>query len=160
MATPEEFAAACRAASRGLRKVPNDLRRELGQEVRTQVAEPLAARVRGAWSGPWARLLAGGTKVRTKADPTIVVGGARPRLSGGAGPRHIVYGVEFGSGKRLTAVPARSGRRGYRRYSTNQFHGRQAPALFPTVRANIPWVLDRFADIALDTLGKGVNTRG
>jgi hypothetical protein len=157
VSTPEEFAAECRQAALGLRRVDKDLRRELSGQVKEKVAEPLAKRVGSAARGPWSRVLQAGTKARAGADPKIVVGGLRPRLSGGAGPRQVVFGTEFGGGKRLTAVPASARRRGYRRYSTNQFRSNKAPFVFPTIGKNIDWVLDTFADITLTILDKEVN---
>lgn len=147
-----DFAADCEAAAKGLRRVPRELRRALAQQVKTEVAEPLANRVKAAATGPWARVLAAGTKARAGADPTIVVGGQSPKLSGGGGPRSVVYGTEFGGGKRLTAVPGRAGRRGYRRYSTNQFRGRQRPFVFRTINQQMPKVLDAYAGIVMEVL--------
>jgi hypothetical protein len=157
MATPDDFAAACRSASRGLRQVPSDLRRELSTVTKDQVAVPLAGRIAKAATGPHAAILAAGTKARAGADPTIVVGGMRPKLSGGAGPRDVVFGDEFGGGKRLGAVPRGKRSRAHRRHTTNQFRGAAKPFVFPTIGANIPWVLDTFADVTLSTLTKGVN---
>lgn len=157
MATPEEFAAECRAASRGLRRVPAELRRELAVAARDQVAKPLAARIASAASGPHAGILAAGTKARAAGDPTIVVGGLRPKLSGGAGPRQVVFGDEFGGGKRLGSVPSSRRARAHRRYTTNQFRRGAKPFVFPTIRGSLPWVLDTFADATLSTIEKGVN---
>jgi hypothetical protein len=157
VATTDDFVTACHEASRGLRRVPSELRREIAQQSRDLVAAPLAVKVAGAAVGPWGPLLAAGTKARSAADPTIVVGGLRPKLSGGAGPRQIVFGVEFGAGKRLSVVPSRPGQRGHRRYTTKQFRSRQQPFVFDTIGANIPWVLDTFADLTMTTLEKGVN---
>lgn len=157
MATPDAFARECREAARGLRRVPADLRRDIAAQSRDKVAAPLAGKIARAAVGPHADILAAGTKARAAADPTIVVGGLRPKLSGGAGPRQVVFGDEFGGGKRLSAVPARPGQRAHRRYTTNQFRGAARPFVFPTVRREVPWVLDTFADIAMTTLDKAVN---
>ncbi|CCH79086.1 hypothetical protein BN12_40056 [Nostocoides japonicum T1-X7] len=156
MATPEEFAAECGAAARGLRRVPSALRRALAAEVKTEVAVPLAAKVAGAAAGPWARVLSAGVKARASADPQIVVGGASPRLSGGAGPRQVVFGTEFGGGKRITTVHRTDRHRGYFRRSTRQFGTHQRPFVFKTVSNNMDWVLDRYADIVTDVLDEGV----
>lgn len=121
---------------------------------------PLAAKIGAAATGPWAKVLGPGTKARAGADPQIVVGGTRPRLSGGAGPRDVVFGTEFGGGKRTTAVPSRPGRRGYRRASTNQFSSNKRPFVYPTIGREIEWVLDTFADITLGVLDKAVNSHG
>lgn len=156
MASTDEFVAECRDTARNLRRVPADLRRALSSEVKEEVAVPLARKISGAATGPWAPVLAAGTKARAGAEPTIVVGGTRPRLSGGAGPRLVVYGTEFGGGKRLTAVPRKGSRQGYRRYSTNQFRRNRRPFVFPTIGRNLDWVLDSFADITLRVLDKAV----
>ena len=136
MSSIETFARECDITARNLRRVPRDLRRALSTEVKAQVAVPLAAKVGAAATGPWAKVLQPGTKARAGADPVIVVGGMRPRLSGGAGPRDVVFGVEFGGGKRTTAVPTRPGRGGYKRRSTNQFASHKAPFVYPTIAKN------------------------
>jgi hypothetical protein len=93
-------------ASKALRRIPKEVRRALAAEVKTEVAAPLAVKIAGAATGPYNRVLRNGTKARASADPQIVVGGARPRLSHGAGPRDVVFGTEFGGGKRITRVPS------------------------------------------------------
>lgn len=159
----DQFATDCEAAAKGLRRVPKELRRALSTEVKAAVADPLAARIRAAASGPYARILGPGTKARAGADPTIVVGGASPKLSGGAGPRRVVFGTEWGGGKRLSPVVGydRGGRRkghvrGYRRYSTNQFHRHQHPFVFPTVNANMDKALEAWATIVTDVVNREV----
>ena len=140
MATPEEFAAACKDAARNTRRLPKDLRRALGQRVRPDITDPLAARIGAGFTGPHAVVLRAGTKARTAATPDIVVGGTRPRLSGGGGPRDVIFGDEFGGGRRVT-----KGRR-----STRQFDKR--PNVFPTLARNVEWTLDRYAEIVDDVL--------
>jgi len=157
VASTDDFAQGCRDASRNLRRVDKELRRALSSESKDKVAVPLAAKVASAARGPWARVLAAGTKARAGADPTIVIGGMRPRTSGGAGPRALVYGTEFGGGTRVTALTATSRRRGHRRHTTAQFRRNSHPYVFSTVADNVPWVLDTFADIAMTTLEKEVN---
>ena len=158
----DEFAADCGAAAKGLRRLPKELRRALSAEVKDAVAEPLANRIRAAASGPYARVLGPGTKARAGADPTIVIGGMSPKLSGGGGPRAVVYGTEWGGGKRLSPVVAyqRGGRRpgrvrGYRRYSTNQFRTAH-PFVFPTVNANMDKALEAWAGIVDDVVAREV----
>lgn len=156
----DDFARECREVSRNLRRVPSDLRRAISSEVRDEIAVPLAGKIKTAATGPWSRVLSAGTKARAGADPTIVVGGASPKLSGGAGPRQVIFGAEFGGGKRLTPVPGRSGRRGYRRYSTNQFRQNQRPFVFSTVSRNYSWALEKFADIVLEKVDEGMKRGG
>ena len=157
MSTTDEFTRACQATAKSLRRVPAQLRRELSTAVKDEVATPLAARIASAATGPWAPILAAGTKARAGADPTIVVGGARPRVSGGAGPRALVFGVEFGGHTRVTVLPPTNRRRGHRRHTTRQFAGKRAPFVFPTIERSLPWVLDTFADLTMATLEKSVN---
>jgi hypothetical protein len=152
----DEFARECDAASRALRRVPTDLRRELGREVKEQVAVPLAAKIGAAASGPYARALSGAVKARAQADPTIVIGGSRKVVRGGANARQLVFGTEWGGGKRTTRVAARPGRRGYRRRSTNQFVPAH-PFVFSTIGDNVDWVLDRYSDIVLKVLNEAVS---
>jgi hypothetical protein len=151
-----EFAQECDAAARGLRRVPADLRRSLGAEVQEKVARPLADRIAAAATGPHARALAAGVKARKLADPTIVVGGAKRLVSGTAQIRDLVPGNEWGGGRRTTRVPRRPGRRGYRFRSTNQFLPAH-PFIYPTIGRNGEWILDEFADIVNDVLGKALN---
>lgn len=151
----DEFAAECDHAARLLRRVPSQLRKALASEVQSEVSAPLATRIGAAATGPYARALSGSVKARAQADPTIVIGGTRKVVSGGASPRQLVYGTEFGGGARSTAVPTRPGRRGYKRRSTNQFVPAH-PFIFDTLSANTAWALDRFADITLKVLNEVV----
>lgn len=157
MSDIDEFTAQCRVAARGLRRLPSDLRRGIAGDVQEQVAAPLADRVGAAARGPWAAQLRAATKARKLADPTIVIGGSRKVVSGGANPRQLVYGTEFGGGKRRTAVPSRPGRRGYTRVTTRQFANNHAPFVFRTVGENFDWAIDRFAGIVLDRLEGAVD---
>ena len=138
-----------------LRRIPKDLRKALSVRVKPEVAVPLAARIASAASGPWGPVLAAATKPRASADPTIVVGGARKVVSGGASARALVYGVEFGStGRTITGVNAGRGHRSYSRRSTRQFLRHKRPFIFPTIRSSGGWVLDKFATIVDDVLGE------
>ena len=150
MPGPEEFAAVCRERARQVRRLPADVKRALSARVRPEVVEPVAADMRAAATGPHAALLAAGVKPRTGATPELVIGGARPRISGGASPRDVVFGDEFGGGSRVTEVPARQGRRAYRRHTTRQFKRR--PFAFPTIARDLEKILDGYATIVTDTL--------
>lgn len=148
-----DFAAACRQTARGLRRAGPELRRALADRVTPEIAAPLAGDVAGAFTGPWGGALAAGTRARKLADPTIVIGGSRPVVSGGASVRQLVYGNEFGGGRRVAKVSRRTrhGQTTYRARTTRQFRAAR-PAIFPTIRRAGGWVLDAFAGIALDTL--------
>lgn len=152
----QTFGDEAKQAARQLRRLPAEVRKELGRRSRTEVAEPLAQRITAAASGPYGRVIAraGAVKARNGADPLLVVGGARRVASGGANARQLVYGAEFGGGSRVTAVPGSSRRRAYRLRSTRQFIRNRSPFVFPTIRDSIPEVLDRFADIVGDVLNK------
>lgn len=153
MATPEDFARSCKDASRQLRRLPKEVRAQLRTRVRAEVAEPIAQDVRAGGTSLYARRVAPTTKVRAQADPTIVVGGARRVASGGAKGRELVYGAMFGGGNRVKAVPAQSGRRGYRRRTTRQFAGRRDPFVFRIVDRNLDRYLQRWAGIVDDVVG-------
>jgi hypothetical protein len=141
-----------------LRRVPKDLKKALSVRVKPEIAEPLAQRVSGAWTGPYAQVLATATKARAGAEPIINIGGARKVVSGGASPRQLVYGVEFGAtGRRVVGVSAGKGHRSYSRKATRQFVGHHAPAVFPTIRRSGGWLMDKYADIVNDVLGKVVS---
>lgn len=158
MSTPQEFADECDAVAKALRRIPREVRRELSAQVKEKVAQPLATAIGRQAHGPWERVLQAGSRARAAADPKIVIGGKTPRLSGGGGPRDVVFGAEFGGGKRTTTVPARAGRKAYRRASTRQFVRNYDPFVYPTIEANVPEVLDTYADIVLDVMDKEVNS--
>ena len=152
MATVREFAQDCRETSRNMRRLPAELRRALAAESKDRIASPLARDIAAGWSGPWNRVLRAGTKARAGADPVIVVGGSYPRLSGGAGPRQVVFGAEFGGGSRRTVIARTARRKGHARHTTRQFARHQQATVFPTIARRIGWVLEEFADIVDDVL--------
>lgn len=154
MATGTEFAQACKEAARNMRRLPKELRRALANEVRDQVAEPLAADIRAAWSGPYGPQLSAATKARVQTDPQVVIGGARPRLSGGASPRDTVFGAEWGGGGRVKPIPARPGRRGHRRRTTRQFPAQGQHAVYGTVHATLNRTFERWADVVDKLVGR------
>ena len=157
MTEPTEFARACRDASRDLRRLPKDLRRTLAQRVRPDVADPLAGDIRADYRGPWANVLSAATKTRVSGDPQIVVGGSRRVVSGGAAPRQLVYGAQFGGGKKVAEVTRRTKHKGtvrYRRRTTAQFRN-PVPTIFPTIGRTIDKTLDRFARIVGEVLDNG-----
>lgn len=147
----DPFARATRDAARGLRQMPAELRKELGQAVFDDVASPLAAAVRNASRGsrPFGPLLE--VKARKGTDPTIVVGGSRRLARNGATGRQLVYGVEFG-GSRSRHQPAhRPYTRTYRngkphsvwRNTTAQFVPAK-PFIYPTFRAEYAETAEAF----------------
>ena len=149
MATPDEFARNCREVSRQLRALPSEMRRELSSGVQDEVAVPEASRVKAALSGPWGSALAASTKARKLADPTIVVGGTRRVVSGGASGRDLVYGSQFGGGGRVSTVTRRGPGRPstFRRRSTRQFAGKGRETILPTIRRDADLILAGFARI-------------
>lgn len=178
----EAFERECKATGRALRRMPADLRQALSTQVQPRVAVPLAAKVANTFRGPWADRLAAQTKARKLADPTIVVGGARKVVRNGASARQLVYGNEWGGGKRVTTVnreryatttggagryqiKAGSKRRGRIAAGERGAGGRTIyklrstqqfrtphPSIFPTIRAEGGWVLDQFALIVDEVL--------
>lgn len=156
MSEPTEFARECRAVAATLLGLPSAIKAALAKEVKAKVAEPLASDIRTQAYGPYSRVLRAGTRAITFADPSINIGGDGPTLSGGATPRDLVFGTEWGGGKRITAVPARAGRAGYRRRSTMQFRNKR-PFVYPTIEANLPEVLDTYAEIVLDVMEEEVS---
>lgn len=159
MSNMKDFAEECDYVAKQLRRIPKDLRRALASEVKQEVAIPLAAKIAGASSGPYGPALSGQVKARASADPQIVIGGSRKIVSGGANARQLVYGTEFGGGRRRTAVPRTAKHKGYSRESTNQFVPAH-PFVFPTIGKNGEWVLDQFSDIVLKVLDEGGITNG
>lgn len=145
----EAFERACKVTARNLRRMPADLRKALSAEVQPRVAVPLAGKVAQTFAGPWAAPLAASTKARKLADPTIVIGGGRPVVTGGASARQLVYGATWGGGKRVALVTRRTrgGSSSYRAHVTKQFQGKSRDNIFPTLRAQGAWVLEEFASI-------------
>lgn len=156
----EAFERSCRDTSRQLRRLPSELRKELAAQVQPKVAVPLAGKIAQAFGGPWSAPLSASTKARKLADPTIVIGGARRVVSGGATARQLVYGATFGGGTRRSTVTRRT-RSGssttYQVHTTRQFRGKGRDDVFDTIRANGAWVLTQFAGIVDDVLGKASN---
>lgn len=157
----DAFARACRDTSRQLRRLPRELRAALSSEVQPRVAVPLAAKIANAYAGPWAAPLAASTKARKLADPTVVIGGARRVVSGGASGRQLVYGATWGGGGVRVSTVTRRTRNGgrpatYKAKTTRQFRGKANDRIFPTIRANGVWILDEFATIVDDVIRKGV----
>lgn len=145
--------------AQSLRRAPKAVRDAIKVESRAKIAEPVAGRIRSAASGPYARILAPGTKAQagSGAEARIKIGGLSPKVSGRAGPRQVVFGVEFGGGKRLSKIAAGRGHRGYRRYSTRQFVRHKAPFIWPTVHKNADAIEEAYAEIVLDALHKEVS---
>ena len=152
------FVARCRETARNLRRMPAEVRRELAQRVRPDVADPLAGDIRSTFTGPWAAQLSAATKTRVQAETKIVIGGARRVVSGGASARDLVFGDQFGGGKKVAQVSRRT-RRGsvsYRRHTTRQFAKAKRDTVFPTIGRTMPDTLDRFARIVMEVLTRGI----
>lgn len=143
----DDFVAECKAVARDLRRVPAELRKRLGREVRDDVAEPLAGEIRSAFDGPYRGVLVGAVKARIQGDPMIVVGGSRPVLTGGASVRDVVFGDEFGGGSRLGTVRSTSKRRGHARHTTRQFAGKARHNILGTIEDNAAKTFERWADV-------------
>jgi hypothetical protein len=157
-----DFARDCRAVAKAMRALPAEVKKELQSELKDKVAEPLAAKVAQAARGKWARPLSLSVKVRAGVDPTIVVGGTRSLVSGGATGRQLIFGTEFGGGNRVSTVNRPPGKRGrvargergtngrgvYKRHTTKQFSP-ATPFVFETVEANAEWAVEQFAEIVM-----------
>lgn len=154
VASTAAFEAAAKEAARQMRRLPADLRRAIANRSRDEVAAPLAQEIAQAWTGPHAAVLAAATKARAGADPQLVIGGARRVVSGGASARQLVYGDEFGGGKRVATIQATNTRRRHKRRTTQQFPREGQHAVFGTIEARIGRVLDGFAAIIDDVLGE------
>lgn len=173
----DSFEQQCRQTARQLRRLPAELRRDLANDVRDAVAEPLAAQIRSDWSGPWAGVLAAATKARVQVDPMVVVGGSRKVVSGGASVRDLVFGTEFGGGKRVglvnrprpaagrrrrgrvtTAESSAAGRRIHRRRTTQQFPSEGQHAVFGTIESTLDAIFGRWVDVIDRRIDKGMNS--
>jgi hypothetical protein len=140
----DDFAKQARDAARDLRRLPAELRKRLGREVREDVADPLAQDIRAAFTGPYRAVLVSGVKTRIQGDPMVVVGGARRVLSGGASVRDVVFGDEFGGGERTSVVRSTPTRRGHTRHTTRQFKGKARGNIIGTIRATADQTFDRW----------------
>lgn len=159
----DRFERELRQTSRQLRRLPKELRQSLSVEVLPRVAVPLAGKIAGALAGPWARPLAGQVKARKLADPTIVIGGRRRLVRGGASGRQLIYGASWGGGKRVANVTRRLRRGGavtYPAHVTAQFKGKGRDNVFPTIRRNGAWILEEFAGIVDEVLEQGMTRHG
>lgn len=87
----------------------------------TDALRPLRDDIAGAWTGPYARVLANATTVQTSPALAVVTGGSAPVLSGGGTASDVVFGVMFGGGRRVGSVRSTSRRRAHRRRTTAQF---------------------------------------
>jgi hypothetical protein len=152
----DDFERQARAAARDLRRLPAELRKRLGREVRDEVAYPLAADIRAAFDGPWQRVLVGAVKTRIQGDPMIVVGGSRKVLSGGASVRDVVFGDEFGGGSRVSTVRSSRRARSYQRRSTRQFAGKARDNILGTIRRQADQTFDRWADVVERIINESV----
>jgi hypothetical protein len=153
VAIRDPFAGACRDAARGLRRLPAEVRKTTGRTVKTDVADPLAADVRGALAatGRQGARLVTTVKTRVNVEPIIVVGGARAIFSGGANGRQVIYGHEFGSGthpqRAERLARGQGGRRGTRtRRTTAQFAGPGHHAVFGTFAAQADVTFNRWLE--------------
>lgn len=130
------FERSCRDLSRQLAVVPGKVAAALEREAPSKVAEPVARRVAARWSGPWAGVLAAATKAITGSPTGVVVGGTAPVVSSGASVNDLVWGNEYGGGRRPT---------------TQQFVPRH-PAVITTIEGAVGELEDAYADIVQDEL--------
>lgn len=154
MPGPEEFAAECREVSRSMRRLPAEVKRALRARSRAEVAEPMAADIRTGGRSVYARTVAPTARVRSNADPTIVLGGARRIASGGASGRDLVFGAVFGGGRKVGTVKATGRTKAHRRRTTRQFASGRDPFVYRTVFSNVEEYLDRWATIITDEVRK------
>lgn len=152
----DAFEQQARQAAKDLRRIPSELRKRLGREVREDVADPLAEDIRRSFTGPYRGVLVAAVKTRIQGDPMIVVGGARRVLSGGASVRDVVFGDEFGGGSRVSVVRSTSKRRGHTRRTTRQFAGKARGNIIETIRDNADRTFDRWADVVARIINESV----
>lgn len=65
----------------------------------------------------------------------------------------MVFGTEFGGGKKVRAIARTPRRAGHRRRTTQQFVTAR-PFIYPAISRNYGWALDRFADVVFKVLEK------
>ncbi len=143
--TGQEFAQETRRAADAVRRLPRALHDALPRITEEEVAAPLAERVRSAGGNTYARRVSATATVQLTPHPTLVIGGARQILSGGATGSDIAPGTEFGGGQRVGTVSA-SRARSHRRRTTRQFVRQQSPFAVRTVERSLDWAFQRFVD--------------
>lgn len=167
-----EFSQECFRASRALRRAPNEVKKATKDRVRAEVAEPLARKIAGSATGPYARALSQAVKAPADLTPRIKVGGARKVVSGGASARQLAPGTEWGGGRKVAnvnrsrtngrrrrgrvsaaerAAQAAAGRTIYKRRTTMQFVPAR-PFIFPTIRREQAAMLESYSEIVTDAL--------
>lgn len=155
----DDFERSCRDTARQLRRMPVELRATIDAEGTDRIAEPVAAAIRSAQSGPWAAPIAAATKAVQAADPTIAIGGTRPVVSGGASVNQLAPGSEWGGGRRRTRVTRRTRNGGrsttYTLASTRQFT-QAHPAIIPTLHRQSEQILDAWETLTLDVFDQVV----
>jgi len=145
----DAFERAAKDAARQLRKMPKELRKEMGRHVQQRVAVPLAGYVADAARGatPWGVKIAPVVKARLQGDPTIAIGAARKVFSGGASVNQVVYGANWGGGRRRKATARRLGGNPYTRSSTAQFIRGSSEFIYSTFRAKAEWALNEWVQV-------------
>lgn len=120
---------------------------------REELAQPLADRLRAAGTGStYARLVAGTTRVIPGRPIAVQIGGPQRLVSGGATGTDLVYGTEYGGGRRVTIVPANRRARAHRRRTTRQFISQRAPFIEDTVARAEADLGDQLADTIADRI--------
>lgn len=119
-----------------------DVRRQVKKDGQRLITEPLAARMRANVKGPYAaKIAATGIRATAGSIPQVKLGGARKVFSGGAAPRDVIPGTEWGGGGRgrrggRTATYQRRTRSGgsttVRRQVTHQF-ATPRPFIYATI---------------------------
>lgn len=146
-----ETARTCHAIARQVRAMPSAIVSAVQDHGTDVLAAPVAARLRGAYVGPWARPLAEATTVRpVDGVPAVVVGGAVPLVSGGATGRQLLPAL-FGASGRVAQVTRRTRGGGSATYplrTGRQFAGRARDTITPAIAA----AGDQLADAALSLL--------
>ncbi len=121
----------CTALAAQLRTMPGNVTTALDRDLPSRVLDPLAAAVKAAFTGPYARALAGSTRVVT-GPPAVSVSGSAPIVSGGASADLLAPANEFGS-------------------RATQFR-RARPAVLPTLDRETPRILATLEDITLTAM--------
>lgn len=136
---------------RAVNRAGKEFRKELRDRVKSEIEEPLAARIRAAANGPHGRLAARTVSVSGGATPAIWLG------KGSGVAAAVALGSEFGGQyvkRRLVVQRSRSGNRyAYRRRTTMQFRphvGFEGYWFVPTMRREFPTTLRKTIEITED----------
>ena len=159
-----EFRREVNAAARGLRALPDDVRKEFRARARQELAEPLVRDIQAAAPQPWAEPIRRAVTAMGGAKPSVKLGsGVRPVASGGARGRDLIPGVEWGGSTRKVRVTRQlkgGGTTTYMVAATQGFVRHQKPFVYRAVAASRDEMKEAYLRMVDDVLRENGVTGG